>query len=109
MPSFPSYRFKQDITWWAVTPDGYGGFTFGAPSVVKGRWEEKTELFIDNAGVERRSRAIVYLAVQVSPEDYLYLGSSAATNPTTLAAWQVKRSDKTPDLRSATNLNKAYL
>ena len=105
-----SRALTQDVTHWVATPDGYGGFTFSPPTVLKGRWEDKAVLFRNPQGVELTSRSVVYLDADVAVEDYLFEGSSTATDPTTLAtARPVEQFHKTPDLRHVEYERKAFL
>lgn len=103
-------RFPQQITYWAATPDGFGGNTFASPQVIKGRWEDSIEETVDSSGNKIISRAIVYLASDIVVGGYLYPDSSTAVDPTTLStAFPIRRFDKMPDVRSASYLRKAVL
>jgi hypothetical protein len=107
-----SRNLKQDVTHWPVTgSDGYGGFAFGTPVKLTGRWEERAELFIDENNEEVRSNAICYLSVDVDPGDYLAEGDLTATpDPATLtAAYRVRNKHKTTDLRALVALRKVFL
>ena len=101
---------RQDVTHWTTTPDGFGGFTFGVPTALKGRWEDKATLFRDTKGEEVTSESVVYLDTDVVVGDYLFLGVSAAADPTTVAgARQIRQFFKTPDLRVLDHERKAFL
>jgi hypothetical protein len=101
---------KQDVTYWSTTPLSYGGYSYAAPVTVKGRWEERAEIFRTPAGDEQASAAVVFLAADVAPGDYIFLGESTETDPTDLpTAVQVKQFTKIPDLRGLTYERKAYL
>ena len=103
-------HLKQDVTHWASTPNGYGGYSFTGPNALKGRWEDKRELIRDSQGNEVVSQSIVYLSADIEPEDYLFLGTSTDPDPTTVPlATRVIQFDKTPDLRLVTYERKAYL
>ena len=103
-------RFPQQITYWAATPDGFGGNTFSDPQVIKGRWEDSVEETVDSAGNKIISRAIVYLATDIEVGGYLFLGNSTANDPTLIAnTFPARRFDKIPDVRSASYLRKAVL
>lgn len=102
-------NLKQDVTWWAASPDGYGGYTYSSPQTIKGRWQDKQELFRTPAGDEQVSKAIVYLDQDVDVGDYLYEGLSTAADPTSLEAYQVRQFGKVPDLRNLQSLRKAIL
>jgi hypothetical protein len=103
-------NLKQDVTIWASAPGDYGSETYGAPSVVKGRWEERAENFIDPHGQQQVSRAVVFLAADVGPGDYIYLGTSVSADPTLEAgAYKVRQFSKIPDLRNLQSERRAYL
>lgn len=105
--------FFDKITHWVVTPDGFGGYTFALPTVLDGRWEDKTERFLSDAGKERVSQAVAYLSADVDSEDYLMFGETSEADPTNLTddkvAYQVERFDKTPDLRNLEFRRKAFM
>ena len=103
-------RFPHSVTYWAATPDGFGGHSFSDPQVIKGRWEDHTEETIDSAGNKMISQARVFLASDITLPGYLFLGVSEADDPTTLTgAFPARRFDKIPDIRSASYLRKAVL
>lgn len=102
-------NLKQIVTRWEALPgyDTYGKRTFAAPVAVKARWEDWVEVFRNKHGDEVRSRARVFFKIPIGPDDYLYLGTSIAADPTTVTdAWEVSGVRKIPDLR---NLNSIYV
>lgn len=100
----------EAVTHWTVAPDGFGGFVFGAPAALLGRWEDRSERFMNEAGQEDISRAIVHIDADVSPGDYLFQGTSTVSTPLGLSeAHPVKRFDKVPDLRFIETVRKAFL
>jgi len=102
---------KQDATWWAVTPDGYGGDTFGPAIAVKVRWEDRKEVYYGQ--LDRReliSNAVVFVDRDVATGDWLYLGTTDAGDPSLFAgAFKVQRFDKIPDLRNLNPMRRAVL
>ena len=104
-------KLVQTVTWWSVTPDGYGGDKFAAPAALVCRWEDTAVAF--SSALDHReliSTAIVYTAQDIAVGDYLFLGTSAATDPTAIVgAYKIHRFDKTPDLRSLNTLRRAVL
>jgi len=98
--SFLTRNLKQTATWWARSSvDSYGDPTFAAPVQIPVRWEQRTELFVNARGEEKRSNSIVYLDRDISIGDFLYLGTSTATDPTSvLGAQQVQDFRKVPSL-----------
>ena len=102
----------QDITVWEpAANDGFGGFTFPAPTLIKGRWEQKQELFKDADGEEQMSEAIVYVDTDVSVGQYIAEGDQTAiVDPETLPnAHRIKQYVKIPDLRQNEYERKAIL
>ena len=107
-----SRNLHEDVTHWPVTgSDGYGGFTYGTAVKVKGRWEEKAELFLTNDREEKVSSVVAYLGVDVDEGDYLGLGDLTATNdPTTIAdTFRIQQRHRTTDLRNLLSIRKAFL
>ena len=104
-------NFPIDVTHWAITLNGYGQYSFAAPVVIRGRWEERAELFRDGNGDEQMSKVIVYIDTDVNIRDYLAEGDQSGTaDPTTLPnAHEIKQYWKTPDLRYSEYLRKAAL
>jgi len=107
-------NLRHDVTHWPMTgSDGFGGFLFGAPVLLKGRWETKAELFQSTNNEEEISQSVVYLQTDISIGDYLGLGDHATTpvaNPTSLtSAHRIRQRNKTTDLRNLTSLRKAFL
>ncbi len=106
-------NLRQDVTHWPITgSDGYGGFTYGTPVRLDGRWEEKQELFLNADLEEVLSNAICYLNIDISPGDYLALGDFATTpiaDPTTISGFRIRNYSKVTDLRALNALRKAWL
>jgi len=106
----PARYFPQEITWWARNAtDKFGQYTYSAPVVIKGRWEEKNELFRNRAGDEEVSAAVVYVDRNIEVGDYLMLGVSKSMNVTLVDAQEVKKFMSTPDIRTLSNVRKAIL
>jgi len=104
----------HDVTYWPVTgSDGFGGFLFGAPVLLKGRWEDKCEMFLSYNNEEEASQAIVYLGDDVDIGDWLAQGdyaTSPTTNPTTLDnAYRIRMRNRTTDLRNVIAIRKVFL
>ena len=116
MSRYITKNFKQTIVYWGnPQPDGFGGFSFDDPVEIKGRWEDRQELFIDAQGNEIRSQAVVYLAQDVDLGGYLYLGdlddfSSSAPEPTdSTKAKEIRALRKIPNLKCTAFLRKVWL
>lgn len=105
-------KLKETATWWAITPDGYGGETFAAPVKIACKWENALEL---KAGKEATkeiiSRAAVYTDRDVSVGDYLCQGDQTAHNDPTVIAGPFKITvfDRITDLRGVQTLRRAIL
>lgn len=109
--SFLARNLLQTATLWTRgSVDSYGDPTFAAPVSLLVRWEQKTELFINVRGEERRSNSIVFLDRDVSIGDFLFLGTSTATDPTAvLEAQQVQDFRKIPSLNGMQYERRAIL
>lgn len=102
--SFITKNHNQFITHWAVgaTKDKFGNPVFDSPVVLKGRWEDTTELFVDIDGNERVANAKIFLGIDVVTGDYLMNRpfESGETDPTlTPGAFRIRKFMKTPGLR----------
>lgn len=72
-------NLKEVITVWPYTgSDGYGGYTFGTPRVINGRWEDKQVLFTLPSGREVVSQAVVYVDEDIQTDDYLCRGDQTS-------------------------------
>lgn len=111
---FWTKNFHHDVTHWVVTgSNGFGGFTFGTPTLLRGRWEDKVEQFRNPRDEEEVSQSVVYLDTDVDIGDYLAQGDYATTptaDPTTLdGASRVRQRFRTTNLRDLVALRKVYL
>ena len=95
----------QDATYWGTpAEDGYGKHTFAAPVAIKVRWDDVQEKFVNTAGEEEISKAKVMVGQDMDLGGYLYLGTSASTNPEDLdGAWPIKAFKKIPEIASKVN------
>ena len=109
--SYVTRNLKQNITYWSPgVPDGYGGKTWGTPTTIKGRWEDRTEFIIDSQGRQIASLAVVFLVSDVELEGYLYNGTSTESDPTTVSgAREIRSFSKIPTLRFNAYERRAYL
>lgn len=101
----------QDATYWGTpVPNGVGGWTFAAPVALKVRWEEHIEQVIDSEGNDFTSTAQVMSTANLALGGYLLLGTSVASDPTSIAgARPIVKVDNIPDIRAIRQNNKAYL
>lgn len=57
----------QDITYWVKTgKNSFGEETFGPPTLIKGRWEDRNEQVILPSGEEVVSKAVVFVPQMVT-------------------------------------------
>ena len=81
------------ITRW-TTPvnNGFGDLSYAAPTTLLGRWQDDNENYLDSAGEEFRSAAIIYTKVQLAENEWLFEGTSVVANPQSVAgAYMIKR------------------
>ncbi len=105
MPAFP-----QVVTFWSSTPDGMGGYTYGSPTAVRAFYAAKNQVIEDNQGRSITSNSIVYVDSDVSSEGYIFLGTSTASDPTTVSgASRILRYDVNYSLNGEARLRKVYL
>lgn len=108
-------NFRQDVTHWPVTgTDGFGGFAFAEPILLRGRWEEKSEVFINQDNESVLSKAIVYVNSDVTNGDFVALGDFATEevrvlDPTEVSAFRIRNYGKITDLSALQALRKLWL
>lgn len=110
-------KMKQKVLHWSISSrDGYDNPTFAEAVELYCRWEDISVKFLDKAGNEIVSRAIVYLPSDVSIGDMLALGNSSnLASDTTLpfsasvSAHEVKAFNKIPNVKGDMVLRKAIL
>ena len=109
---------KQTAVYWASpVEDGFGGADFDDPVEIKVRWEQKQELFIDGAGNEVRSQAVIYPGQVLDIGGYLYLGElndldSTVMEPedvTTGNVYEVRAFSISPNRKGTSYVRKAWL
>ena len=110
-------KLKQTAVYWGnPQSNGIGGRTFDEAVEIDVRWEQKQELFIDAAGQETRSNAVVYADQDVDMGGYLFLGEltdlSSIEEGDPLAvdgAYEVRGFGSTPNLKADQSLRKIWL
>jgi hypothetical protein len=117
--TFISHALKQTAVYWGdPVSDGAGGRTFGSayPVEIDCRWEQKADLFIDMAGQETRSRAVVYVSQDLDMGGYLFLGSLSELSGAEQAdplivsrAYEIRQFQKVPNLKGDMTTRKAWL
>tara|TARA_R110000803_G_scaffold210841_1_gene284319 strand:+ start:35825 stop:36169 length:345 start_codon:yes stop_codon:yes gene_type:complete len=114
MAGYLTRNLRTTLTYWSPgAPDGFGGTAWAAPVSVKGRWENREEMFIDAKGDEVKSAATVYVVSDVVLGGYLFNGSSTAADPLSLAttaeAKEIRGYRKMPTLKDTAYERKCYL
>lgn len=101
----------QVATYWAPdSEDLFGHKTYVAPIQLACRWEDVANTIRSKLGTELVSKSRVFLAQDISIDGYLFLGTSAALDPTVVAgAYEVQQIMRTPDLRNLKTLFVAML
>lgn len=105
-------KLKQTCTYWAPTgqTDLYGKPVWSVPTTLSCRWENNQSQIMSKTGQEIVSKARVYLADPVDIDGYLFLGTSAALDPTlVIGAEDIQNVGTTPDLRNLQQLTTVYL
>lgn len=78
---------NEDITVWARASTGaYGAPSFSGPTVLKGRWENRSERAVGASGREFVSIARAIVESQVNIGDMAAKGSFTETDPTQVAS-----------------------
>jgi len=105
-------KLLHNCTYWEKESlDGYGNIVYRSPRVINVRWEDKQLLFINKAGNQLLSQAIVYSNINIVDESYLYLGTTRSViNPLTLKyAFKVKAVSKITNLNNTNMVVKVWL
>lgn len=112
-------KFKQTAVLWTKTTLKATGYTnYNAGVEIKVRWESKRELFVNEAGEDQFSRAIVYMmgTQSISVDDKLYLGTLASlptgadTKPNLeVSAYPVIAIDTDPSLKNTQSIKTVRL
>lgn len=99
----------QTMTQWVVTNTDVG-FSFALPVTFKCRWEDIQKIFNGPNNESLISNAIVGLSADVAVGDYIYLGESVETNPTTVSgAFRVRQFTTMRNLSGHITERVAYL
>ena len=109
-------NLRDTITYWRVTGnDGFGGYTLAAPTVLRARWTEGQQKFVNASGEEDVSQATVYLESDVVIGDWIALGNYKFEpdpfNPAegVITPYRVRGFSRVANLRNSTNLRTAFI
>lgn len=101
--------YYDTLTYWTVSNDGLGGFEYGSPTIIKGRWEDKVERVTTQTGEEFISRAVAYVDRDISTDGFLCKGIADNVDPSEINAYRIRRIDVSTDLRRVTKIRKVYM
>ena len=103
-------KFPQDATRWTKgIVNEYNEKSFGAPTVLKVRWEDKVQKMITAKGEEIISMSIVFSLIGIAIGDFLFLGISVAADPRSVDSHQVLLTEKIPNVRGTKFVRKVFL
>lgn len=103
---------NQEITYWAPgAEDRYGTITYGEPTLLRGRWEDRNEEVKTTGGDTIVSRAVVFVDRDLLIGGYLAKGDySTLSDPTLIAsAGEIQVWAAVPDLRNVSTERRAFL
>ena len=113
---FTNQLSQTAVYWGNPASDGYGGRTFDAGVEISVRWEDTQEMFVDDAGQESVSRAIVFVSQDVKVGGYLHSGplsdisSAEDVDPLTVStAYEIRKFDKVPSIDATIFVRTAWL
>jgi hypothetical protein len=72
---FESMLNQTAVYWGSPQSDGYGGALFAEGIEIAVRWEDKSQLYINAAGEEKVSQAIVYTQTAIEVRGRLLFGT----------------------------------
>lgn len=108
---------KQTAVYWAQSSTNeFGEPVFSEPVEVDVRWADKQELFIDAAGKELTSTAVVVSITPLALNGYLMLGtldslsSGEENDPTSVSSAKMIRGiSRTPNLKNTFEVCRSWL
>jgi hypothetical protein len=104
-------NLTASLTYWSPASEGkFGAVEFGAPILIRGRWEEHTERVRKPNGDELTSTAKVFVDRPVLPGGYLIEGDfTTESDPHAVGAREILVIITVPDIRSVSRERRAYL
>ena len=104
------------VYWGTPVYGGAGGRTFAEAAEISVRWEDKQEVYRDQAGAEHTSSAVVFVNEDLDLGGYLFLGeltdlaSDELLQPQTVAAArEVRYVGKVPSVKADMFVRKVML
>lgn len=103
-------KFPHTVTFWAVSVNGNGDYTYSSPVITRGRWEDRQDLFINEALQEVLSKAVVYTEDPIELAGYIAKGDfTGIETPANIpGAYQVRATSQIPSLNGRKQTNKAW-
>jgi len=104
-------NLRESITYWAPgAVDNFGDPSFASPVLIKAKWEDRAELFIDNEGREQRSKSVVFVDTDLITGGFLFRGSSTGRDPLVVTgAFMIKDLRKISDFETTVHERRAML
>ena len=100
---------REDVTYWPRTgQDEFGQPVFDPPQLLKGRWEDRSDVIRNKHGDEYVSKARVFVTDEIQADGFLYRGATDEETPPE-GSLEIQAHARIPDLRTVTQLNVAYL
>lgn len=106
----PSGKYPEVITYWGTGASGeYGVANLAAPTLLRGRWEDRAELLRNPKGDEFVSAAVVFCSGEVWPDGYLARGDHSLDSTPGVGAMEIKQVTKVRNVRYTDQEIRAYL
>ncbi len=106
---------KQTAVYWPFSSiDQFGKKSFGDPVLIKVRWVDISEEFLDADGERQMSNAVVYVDRDVTIGGVLMLGvladiTDAVNIKENVGAWEIRRFENLPNMRATEFLKTVML
>lgn len=116
---------RQRAIWWDIESVGEDGRpVFAAPVVIKCRWSDVSQNYLDDKGVNLVSKSIVYVDRDVRAQGVLWLSPLKGSDPDedhlaevvdlqapfqNTGAYEIHKVGKLPTLSARQSIRRAYL
>ena len=101
------------ITVWEaedVDSTGETMFSSHSPYTIEGRWQERSDVFVNKEGEEQVSRVVIFLDVDIPIGSWFYKGTSVADDPHSVqGAFESQRVAKVASIAGTLIERKVYL
>lgn len=104
-------NMNQEATYWSPGQnDGMGGLVYGAPVLIKCRWQDRVTLVRNAQGREVPSRSVVYADRPLEAQGMLLQGDHLTSlDPLAVRASEILSAGSSPNLRATQTLHKVWL